>query len=507
MENPENTRLDLDKEFLQQYDMLQNKPLGKGNFGVIYYVQRKGTFKKLAVKVTDNYQMQINSEHKRFLKMENLLLHDNQIKIADFGLSRKLQESEQYATTVAGSRAYCAPQVFNKERYTIKCDVYSLGTIFYQMITGKAPYLDPVPKNNQQLLQRIRNQSLDYLDIQQNEVQVSDTIKELLSKMLQYDEKDRLSIKQVWEHEIFANKIHFKEDLLDKYNIYSYNFHKNVQQVYENEDLIQDDNVLNYDQNIDFLDSNYFQNHGKTQNNQEEQYNPNLSPCELQNISNIISQSIQDSYFYQVNLIQLLSKCTYKIYHLQLDFISLEHKHVIIPSFLLLKKQLYQYLEILQDIEEEKNSFKIYPKILLYEHQSIIALKEFLNESIGILYAYLESKKIDILNYAKKNINEETQKQQKEVNKQSFDKESDQLFIAELQKYYNVIQNLAQQQDNECQKRQLKLHQIDILECLKTKESQNPQSLKKRDNQKKLLLAGSIQKIDYYIEEQKLYTH
>ncbi|KRX10655.1 Major facilitator superfamily domain, general substrate transporter [Pseudocohnilembus persalinus] len=34
-----------------------------------------------------------------------------------------------------------------------------------------------------------------------------------------------------------------------------------------------------------------------------------------------------------------------------------------------------------------------------------------------------------------------------------------------------IINNLAQQQDNECQKRQLKLHQIDILECLKTKES------------------------------------
>ncbi|KRX01799.1 hypothetical protein PPERSA_00509 [Pseudocohnilembus persalinus] len=116
-----------------------------------------------------------------------------------------------------------------------------------------------------------------------------------------------------------------------------------------------------------------------------------------------------------------------------------------------------------------------------------------------------QEQKSDLNNFQIQQIKSIIQQEQQEL-KQYISDQIQEMHV-EIIRQFQIQQNLAQQQDNECQKRQLKLHQIDILECLKTKESQNPQSLKKRDNQKKLLLAGSIQKIDYYIEEQKLYTH
>lgn len=41
---------------------------------------------------------------------------------------------------IAGSPYYISPEVLEK-KYSKKCDVWSLGVIFYQMLTGKLPFL------------------------------------------------------------------------------------------------------------------------------------------------------------------------------------------------------------------------------------------------------------------------------------------------------------------------------------------------------------------------------
>ena len=42
--------------------------------------------------------------------------------------------------TRVGTPFYMAPQILKNERYTSKCDIWSLGIIFYQLIFGGLPW-------------------------------------------------------------------------------------------------------------------------------------------------------------------------------------------------------------------------------------------------------------------------------------------------------------------------------------------------------------------------------
>jgi serine/threonine protein kinase len=42
--------------------------------------------------------------------------------------------------TKVGSPLYMSPQVLGEERYTIKCDMWSLGIIFYEMLFQSLPF-------------------------------------------------------------------------------------------------------------------------------------------------------------------------------------------------------------------------------------------------------------------------------------------------------------------------------------------------------------------------------
>ena len=64
------------------------------------------------------------------------------VKVADFGTSRFLEKS--HATTVIGSPPYMAPEQF-QGRAVLASDIYSVGVIFYQMLTGTLPYFSPNP--------------------------------------------------------------------------------------------------------------------------------------------------------------------------------------------------------------------------------------------------------------------------------------------------------------------------------------------------------------------------
>uniref|UniRef100_A0A8C4Z6U8 non-specific serine/threonine protein kinase n=1 Tax=Gadus morhua TaxID=8049 RepID=A0A8C4Z6U8_GADMO len=85
----------------------------------------------------------------RDLKPQNILLsyppgrksHSNNtcIKIADFGFARYLQ-TNMMAATLCGSPMYMAPEVIMSQHYDAKADLWSIGTIVFQCLTGKAPF-------------------------------------------------------------------------------------------------------------------------------------------------------------------------------------------------------------------------------------------------------------------------------------------------------------------------------------------------------------------------------
>jgi eukaryotic-like serine/threonine-protein kinase len=79
----------------------------------------------------------------RDLRPANVLISESgAVKVADFGTSRFLEKS--HATTVIGSPPYMAPEQF-QGRAVLASDIYSVGVILYQMLTGMLPYFSPNP--------------------------------------------------------------------------------------------------------------------------------------------------------------------------------------------------------------------------------------------------------------------------------------------------------------------------------------------------------------------------
>jgi serine/threonine protein kinase len=74
----------------------------------------------------------------RDIRPSNILVNlDNDVKIADFGTSTLLQE-KQFATTKIGSPPYMAPEQF-EGKAVFASDIYSAGSLFYEMVTGFPP--------------------------------------------------------------------------------------------------------------------------------------------------------------------------------------------------------------------------------------------------------------------------------------------------------------------------------------------------------------------------------
>ncbi|MEO0126632.1 MAG: UvrD-helicase domain-containing protein [candidate division WOR-3 bacterium] len=77
----------------------------------------------------------------RDLKPENILITENNtIKITDFGLARFLKTGSIAAST-AGTPIYMAPEVWSG-KFSEKSDIWSIGVIFYELLTGIPPFLD-----------------------------------------------------------------------------------------------------------------------------------------------------------------------------------------------------------------------------------------------------------------------------------------------------------------------------------------------------------------------------
>jgi len=78
------------------------------------------------------------------------------LKIADFGFSRLL-ETEDLASTMLGSPLNMAPEVLSGNDYDNKADIWSIGTVFYELLFGKPPF---TAGNMIDLLKNIKNKPL-----------------------------------------------------------------------------------------------------------------------------------------------------------------------------------------------------------------------------------------------------------------------------------------------------------------------------------------------------------
>jgi serine/threonine protein kinase len=76
----------------------------------------------------------------RDLKPANIFMRANQIKIADFGFAMKQVDSKKYSSYNVGSPIYMPPEALNDNKYSFKSDIWALGVIYFEMLTGKTPW-------------------------------------------------------------------------------------------------------------------------------------------------------------------------------------------------------------------------------------------------------------------------------------------------------------------------------------------------------------------------------
>jgi ABC-type branched-subunit amino acid transport system substrate-binding protein/tRNA A-37 threonylcarbamoyl transferase component Bud32 len=80
----------------------------------------------------------------RDIKPSNIWVEESirRIKILDFGLAREAQENSQLTHTgaVVGTPAYMAPEQADGQKVDERCDLFSLGCVFYEMATGRQAF-------------------------------------------------------------------------------------------------------------------------------------------------------------------------------------------------------------------------------------------------------------------------------------------------------------------------------------------------------------------------------
>ncbi|KAL0085906.1 hypothetical protein J3Q64DRAFT_1639087 [Phycomyces blakesleeanus] len=163
----------------------------------------------------------------QFLRSENLNLllvlpqeHPNPrfrdseipiLKVADFGFARFLPNAS-LADTLCGSPLYMGPEILSYKKYDAKADLWSVGAVLYEMITGRPPFR---AQNHLDLLKKIQDNGdrIRFPDEKQQQQQQSDPnnininnnnigadLKDLIRKLLKKEPVERISFEEFFLH-------------------------------------------------------------------------------------------------------------------------------------------------------------------------------------------------------------------------------------------------------------------------------------------------------------------
>ncbi|CAD8120301.1 unnamed protein product [Paramecium sonneborni] len=127
----------------------------------------------------------------RDMKPANVLNDMGTVKIADFGFAKYVENySSQLLKSCVGSPLYMAPQVLERHHYSTKCDIWSLGVIFYEMLHFDVPWKG---RDEEDLLHNIKTQPLQFKN------DLSTFSKKFLTITLVIEEENRASWNQIFE--------------------------------------------------------------------------------------------------------------------------------------------------------------------------------------------------------------------------------------------------------------------------------------------------------------------
>ena len=131
----------------------------------------------------------------RDIKPENVLLAEGLIaKLTDFGWSNYMQEDEK-RQTVCGTPIYLAPEIIKEEGHDEKVDIWCIGVLLFELITGNVPF-----QGND--IDTLKENILHLKIAWPKDINID--AKNLIKRILKLDPKARISLEEMLQHPFFT---------------------------------------------------------------------------------------------------------------------------------------------------------------------------------------------------------------------------------------------------------------------------------------------------------------
>ncbi|MBN1307922.1 MAG: serine/threonine protein kinase, partial [Chitinispirillaceae bacterium] len=139
----------------------------------------------------------------RDLKPSNIMIADDGVvKLMDFGIARPTDASIHTTDgAILGTMQYLSPEQLDGKDPDIRTDIYSLGTILYELLTGVKAF--PEQNISKLMLSKIKN---DFRSLELFDVRIPSRLRRLVHRCMTYDREKRISDTQAFLTEI--SKIH-----------------------------------------------------------------------------------------------------------------------------------------------------------------------------------------------------------------------------------------------------------------------------------------------------------
>lgn len=166
-------------------------------------VQKKHFTEKAAQNVFRQIAEGVQHLHKegiahRDLKPSNIMFSDetdDSVKIIDYDLSKENYARQWYGGTPVGTTDFMAPEIVQKQRYTLAIDMWSLGCVLYILLCGDIPFTGANSEETRKsILQGIVKFEGPIWE------KVSDGAKDLVRGLLEMDATQRLTVEQALQH-------------------------------------------------------------------------------------------------------------------------------------------------------------------------------------------------------------------------------------------------------------------------------------------------------------------
>ena len=144
----------------------------------------------------------------RDLKPENILLDETgHIKLCDFNLAKAGMTKNKRADSFCGSPLYFSPEMVLNKGVNYKCDIYGIGLLMYEIVTGSTAYN---ARNIQELYEKIKKNQINF-----NHEKLKGDVKDLIMKLCAKEPEDRINLEDAKRHKYFKdidfNKVLNKE--------------------------------------------------------------------------------------------------------------------------------------------------------------------------------------------------------------------------------------------------------------------------------------------------------